>query len=506
MKIADIFRNYIEDKEKFEQFHNDVINMPRDTFSKVKILQIRSIAAYLLVIKDLLNNEEGNNYKQILQFMIQRKRERVFPKEEFRNKKFESDYLLTDTTIDDAYQKMGRMFRHYMELCEFFGIISSKSRGKKIILEHKCKELLLANESDLFALFRIYLINNNIYTNTYIRYMFDVPNTATYNPTIAIIQYIKEMNRPCTTFEIATLLGRVDNLYDNESVLKRALIVGEQLPPKLDDQIDFLFREMKWVDSNNNIFSYRNSQEPHFKFNVYIVCMEQLGLLKRDNYSLMLTDYSENLLETAIPIQLLDLNIFAQTIASRTESISGNNDALLKSLFKNNNKFANEIRTNPNFIIELNHYSLNNPFYNRRTHKRIRNYMVNEAAKILAGYKDESTGAIVFLDKDGYPYCEAHHVLEFSRENGPDITDNLVVLDANNHACIHKGNETHVQTLYGLLKSRGVLNIQRFEHMIVEYNCLTKVHIRILLEKKIINNSEYQRLNDLYDQYNRLPD
>ena len=49
--IAEQYNSYVGTKEKFEKFHNEVINMPRDSFSFQKLKQIRSIAAYLLHIR-----------------------------------------------------------------------------------------------------------------------------------------------------------------------------------------------------------------------------------------------------------------------------------------------------------------------------------------------------------------------------------------------------------------------------------------------------------------------
>lgn len=508
MKINEIYSNYYGSLKKFEDFHNEVINMPRDHFSFHKLKQLRCIAAYLLLIKDKLSST-GNNYKQILGFLIDNIRDNKYPDPKFRDDEFEKNYLITNKPLEKIYKDknkedpengglgVGRMFRHIMELCEFFGLIFSLSKQKKVISIYKCEQMLLAEERDLIGLFRNYLINTNISTNTYIKNMFNVPETADYKPTISILKYIKAMNRPCTTFEIALLLGRIDNLYDNKSILNRAITIGKELPTLRDEQQNFIFNAMGWTDHNGQIYNYVASQQPEFKFNVYFICMEQLGLLKRniESQTLILTDYANDLLNSSIPIEFSDLEKFAYSVEGSINEESDNEleSELIDSLFKYDEEFKVKVLNDENFVILLNKHSLANPVVNQQG-KKVRNKLVSEAAKILADYTDQVTGEHAFLDRKGNYYCEAHHIIEFSTEEGPDITDNLVVLNPNNHTCIHRGSFENVKIIYERLKQNGVLSKERFLHIIQVYNCLTKTHLRILFEKQIINKEEHDDL------------
>ena len=508
MELRRVYSTYVGSEDRFNQFHNEVINMPRDHFSFEKLKQLRSIAAYLLLIKDKLNSA-GNNYKQILGFLIDNKREGKFPQEKFRDGEFEKDYLITQFTLDKIYKDkdkinpengglgVGRMFRHIMELCEFFGLVYSLSKQKKIVSWYKCEQMLLAEEMDLIGLFRNYLINTNISTNTYIKNMFEVPDSADYKPTISILNYINEISRPCTTFELAFLLGRIDCFYDNKSIFSRAISIGKILPDNIEEQKELIFREMKWVNSDGSIFEYKASQQPEFKFNVYFLCMEQLGLLTRDieKQTLSLTDYSRELLSSSIPIEFTDLEKFAYSVTGTLNEDADNEveSDLIDSMFKYDEEFKSRVLEDTEFIIMLNKHSLSNPITNSQG-KKVRNKLVAEAAKILSNYTDQVSDEHAFMDRKGNYYCEAHHVIEFSTEDGPDITDNLIVLNPNHHTCIHRGSFTEAKKLYDILKDKGVLSKERFLNMITMYNCLTKSHLRILLEKEILNNEEYEYL------------
>jgi hypothetical protein len=48
-----------------------------------------------------------------------------------------------------------------------------------------------------------------------------------------------------------------------------------------------------------------------------------------------------------------------------------------------------------------------------------------EVAKIMANYHNE-TRVETFKGRNNDGYVEAHHIIEFSTVNGPDIIDNLI--------------------------------------------------------------------------------
>ena len=66
--IQKYFHKYLSSRENFDIFHNEVINMPRDSFSKNQKFKLRSISAYLLLIQKRVNFRPVS-YKQILYYI-----------------------------------------------------------------------------------------------------------------------------------------------------------------------------------------------------------------------------------------------------------------------------------------------------------------------------------------------------------------------------------------------------------------------------------------------------
>lgn len=124
-----------------------------------------------------------------------------------------------------------------------------------------------------------------------------------------------------------------------------------------------------------------------------------------------------------------------------------------------------------------------------------------ELAKIKADYMDEVTGIPTFEGKNGHNYVEAHHIIEFNGDNGPDITDNLICLGPQNHMCIHRGSERAVADFFNTCKTRGVITFERFKNICVKYRCLTKEHVKVLLAKNLISNLDASELLALIDEY-----
>ena len=129
--------------------------------------------------------------------------------------------------------------------------------------------------------------------------------------------------------------------------------------------------------------------------------------------------------------------------------------------------------------------------------KKKRNQLVAEIAKIKADYTCQATGKKTFKIPSGNYYVEAHHLIEFSTENGPDITENLIILGPEKHHLLHKAVQDEIDDLYNHLKTNGVIDIQRFKRMHKIYNCLTEQHIKILFNKKIISSYDRDDLLEL---------
>lgn len=111
-----------------------------------------------------------------------------------------------------------------------------------------------------------------------------------------------------------------------------------------------------------------------------------------------------------------------------------------------------------------------------------------------------------FMGKNGKNYVEAHHIIEFNGENGPDITDNLICLGPQNHSLIHHGSHDTVEDFYNTCKSRGILTFDRWKNIIIKYQCLTKEHVTLLTKKKLISSYDAGELNKLIDTYGINPD
>ncbi|UKI15167.1 MAG: hypothetical protein L6V85_04290 [Clostridiales bacterium] len=60
--IRDYFSSYEKTKTGFERFHNEVINMPRPSFSEIPsiIKTLKSLASYIMIIdKDIVSKPIG---------------------------------------------------------------------------------------------------------------------------------------------------------------------------------------------------------------------------------------------------------------------------------------------------------------------------------------------------------------------------------------------------------------------------------------------------------------
>ena len=132
-QIPLLYSHYTTAVSKFEEFHNQVINMPRDEFSSATFQKIRSLASYLLLIENFFDYSKGHNYKEIMGLVINELSKGNFPSENNRNLDLESRYFRSDVSLDILYAKEGRMFRHLMGLLAFFNIIYSYLKQKKYI-------------------------------------------------------------------------------------------------------------------------------------------------------------------------------------------------------------------------------------------------------------------------------------------------------------------------------------------------------------------------------------
>ncbi|CCY08308.1 hnh endonuclease [Coprobacillus sp. CAG:698] len=503
--ITYTFKDYTRTRINFDRFHNQVINMPRATFSEIPelIKLLKSLASYILLIDEEILKKPMNPKKLYEHIFLNYKKGLVPSKN--RNLSFESTFLNINDTFDRVYEnvhKMGRRFRHYTELFSFFNIFQRIKKDGKwhkqlcVFDVDSLKELELTDEQYLMDVFRNRLLNLNVKDNSHIVNCkgIELSNDADYRPARAIIRYMYEMKRDVTDFEIAVLLGRIDEVQKENEILIRANKIGRELPYSLDQQINLFFQSMLWKSSGGVQFTYSSSQEPYFKFKVFLIMMETFELVEYDriNQYIKLTDYSKKIASQDVSLDILDLEHLLAMIDNGTEDTNKLTNIIIN---KRTDAITKAIQDDGELVEKLNIRSIHYPII--KNNKRVRNRLIMEVSKIKADYLDEVTGKAPFAGKTGKSYVEAHHILEFSRENGPDITDNLICLGPENHMLIHHGSKDEIDAFFATCKNKGLIDYNRFEKICLKYHCLTPEHVKTLYKKGILNAEESQKLNNL---------
>lgn len=505
--VAESYKNYTSSKYNFEQFHNQVLNMPRPTFREIPsiIKLMKAIASYVLLIdSDKLSNPIG--IKDIYREIFDNYKKNVVP-DSNRSEEFENRYLNRTESFEFLYSdagKCGRMFRHYMALFTFFGYFKiGDSVNSRIADIDSLTELKLTSEKILYDVLRGRLLEVNINNNPFISVMgLKINKESDYRPCRAILRYCKELNRKATDFEIAVLLGRIDEVQNENEILSRAIKIGNVLPITREDQEKYFFGCMGWKNGAKVKFEYQSSQNPEFKFKTFLILMDTFNLIKYDYVSrstphtIELTDYSKEIIKQDIPMEVVDLQNLLNMIDDQNEDSNTLSDLILR---KRTDTITKAIHEDGLLVEKLNKRNLYYPTI--KNNRRVRSKLISEVAKIKADYLDEVTLRNTFEGKNGKNYVEAHHIIEFNGEDGPDITDNLICLGPQNHSLIHHGSTNAVDDFYNTCKSRGVLSFDRFKGFVTKYQCLSKEHIKILLAKKIISKFDAQELVDLVDQY-----
>jgi hypothetical protein len=463
-KIKNYFKDYTDTKEKFNIFHKQIINMPRPNFREMGLSILKVLASDLLLIEDVVE-PKGNNYKEIMN-LIRTKN---------KNAKFVSN------AKDD-----GRMFRHYMGLCTFWGLIKSKSRQKKTINFDRCRDFVSLTDERISTFVRNLSFGININNNDFIVNLKGIKLVAdaNYHPTYAILKYTNDMKRHVTDFEISILLGRIDTLQDEEIILQRALDIGRQLPTEdRDSQIQYFFSEMGWKNLDGSLFSYTSSQQPWFKFHTYILFLKDFGFLEENNVANKYTLTQEAIdLLGELPPNVLDLNKIINELDLRSDNRS--DTAMKNILIKYNLDTLKELFNKKDLIKNINFYSLKHPMYDSNGSKR-RNVLITELARIRENYQCQA-GTTTFERPDGKNYVEAHHIIEFA-EGGADVLENLLVLAPTPHAQLHRGSKKAIKDMYMNLMNTGAIKYEWFKVMVEEYNCLTEKHLDLLFDRNLIS-------------------
>ncbi len=489
--IKNHYKNY-DGRTGFDTFHNQVINMPRDHFSDTSIEKIKLLAGYLLLTEGKLP-KDGCNYKEVMKCVAEQLSIGNYPEQ--RSNEWETTYF-TFTDVDTQYNAQGRMFRHLMGICSFFGMIKSASRQKKCIRYDQCREYTLSSSELLMPVARNNMISLTAESNDYIKSMqgIEITKKTKYRPAYAILKYIQMINRPVTDFEISVLFGRIDSLKAEGDILNRALEIGAILPATQQEQLVFFFNEMGWKDKNDHLFTYAASQAPHFKFQNFILYLEAFDLIEINSITnlISLTKYATDLLSDSISYLLADLELLLNKLDDENESNRELNDLIL---YHRNPELLELAKSDDKFIQKVNERSINNPVF--VDGKKKRNKLVAELSKLLADYKCQYANKHIFKMPNGKYYCEAHHIIRFSDQEGPDITENLVVLGPEAHMIVHHACKEDITNLYIQLIKNGAIKYEQFEKMATVYHCLTKEHITILFDSCIITQLEKEKLLEL---------
>lgn len=494
--IAETYSNYTNTVINFEKFHNQVINMPRPTFKEIPqiIKLLKSLAEYILLIDESVLSQPMQA-KDVYEHIYNNYKGGIVPQKN-RNYDFETTYLKPAYTFNNLYADIGRRFRHYTELLSFFDIFKSVGNRKNLFDIDALYELVLTPENLLFDVLRNKLLDINVKDNSHINSLqgITISSGANYRPARAIIRYLHDIGRPATDFEISVLFGRVDEVQDEKNILIRGLAIGKVLPKTVEQQIDCFFGSMGWKNAKKERFEYAASQQPYFKFKSFLILMDTFDLISYSNNILNLTDYSKSLVKDDIPIEVLDLEKLLVLIDDDNEDSNMLQDIILR---KRTATITEAIQSDGLLVEKLNLRNIRNPII--KNNKRVRSKLIMELAKIKANYMDEVTGIPTFEGKNGKNYVEAHHIIEFNGDNGPDITENLICLGPQNHMCIHRGSERAVADFFNTCKTRGVITFDRFKNICVKYRCLTKDHVKILLAKGLISTLDADELLNLID-------
>lgn len=486
--IKDYYKDY-DGITGFDSFHNQIINMPRDQFSDTSIHKIKLLAGYLLLTEGELP-KDGCDYKTVMKCIGTQISKGNYPNQ--RYSEWETRYFIF-TDINSHYNRQGRMFRHLMGICSFFGMIKSISRNRKCIQYDQCREYTLSSPEILMPVVRNNMISLSAETNDYIKSIqgIEITEKTKYRPAYSILKYIQMINRPVTDFEISVLFGRIDKLKIEGDILSRALEIGAVLPTTQQEQITYFFNEMGWKDSNGHLFTYAASQAPHFKFQNFILYLQAFDLIETNTITklISLTKYATDLLADGISYLLADLELLLNKLDDGKESNRELNDLIL---YHRNPELLELAKSDDKFIQKVNRRSIDNPIV--IDGKKKRNKLVAELSKIMAEYKCQYANKHIFKMPNGKYYCEAHHIIRFSDQDGPDITENMVVLGPEAHMIVHHACKEDVTDLYIQLIKNGAIKYEQFERMATVYHCLTEEHISILFDSRIITQIEKEQL------------
>ena len=492
-------------RQQFVTFHNEVFNLPRDSFSNFDILKVKSLAEYLYSIRFSFP-DTGLTLSEIylhLHFFL-RNNDISNP-----NNDFEELFNLDLEEVNDVKylytNNTGRKFRHWMELASLLDLLANFEHGVKSsrrVLTNFTEEIFLIPSTLITPLIRDKVLSINTKSNPGLGNLDSYTNyqNLDYRPAYAILNYMYRIQRHCTRFELAVFFGRPDySLATEAEIIDEAVELGATFPLTQSEQIEFYFRYKNWVDVNDNIFTYATSQEPYFKFNAFFILMDSVGLVNYDvaNNSLSLTPFSNSLFSADISPEAIEL----ENLISEIENVS-DDSSLTEKVAKNRAELISNLISNDDFFVE----NLNQKAAAKsgiattttQTTKWKRDELIKEVSKQKANYDCQGCSKPTFIDRHENNFVESHHILEYNtKERGPDVLQNLIVLCPNCHSKIHFARIDIVEDFYRDMRARNIITINQFTEIHTSLNLLKQNHINILLQKCIINEAEAAELNEL---------
>ena len=271
-------------KQDFIDFHNQVLNIPRDRFSNFNLSKVRSLLEYLKLVEEQI--PQDGVYLTELYVLIHKELQInsiVTPNPDFIDL-FDLNLKSEKSIRNHYYKYSGRLFRHWMELATLFAFL--QNMGIKRVISNDVGRLVNLNDKELKKELENIVLNLNVGSNPFFLRLDSASfyKGFDFRPATAIVQYLKEIKRPATMFELSIFFGRPNVKLKSESVvISDAIKHGKTFPYKTTDQIDFFFRSKNWIDKSGRIFRYSPSQQPYFKFRVIFIIMEHLGLIKTKN-------------------------------------------------------------------------------------------------------------------------------------------------------------------------------------------------------------------------------
>lgn len=493
-------------RQQFESFHNEVFNLPRDSFSNFDVIKVKSLAEYLFSIR-LSFPPDGLKLSDIylkLHFFLLNN---DIPNP---NSDFEELFNLNLNTIEQVqeyYQNgVGRKFRHWMELASFLDLLVNIELGNdrsKRVLSNFTEEIFLIPIILITPLIRDKVLSLNTNSNSCLSNLDSYSNyqNLDYRPAYSILRYMHVLNRPCTRFELSIFFGRPNYLLTTEiAIINEAVSFGSTFPLNQNEQIDLYFRNRNWIDANGNIYSYANSQQPYFKFNSLFILMVSIGLVnysdENGNFSvdptnyLKLTNYSSGLFSNGAFPEAVELENLIAAIENAsednliTEKITKNRSVLIGSLISKDSSFIENINQKAAAKSGLEATTI-------QTTKWKRDELIREVSKQKANFICQGCCTPTFLDNQDNNFVESHHILEYNtKEKGPDVLQNLLVLCPNCHSKIHFARIDIVENFYRNMRARNIITINQFAEIHTSLNLLKQLHIDVLLQKSIINENE----------------